>query len=489
MNSNDEIWTAIDELRIGMFRSAMGPGTIKNKLIRPKSIYAGTIDVSSLESVQQKTGSLNVTGAITVGTAGSISSGQTAYDTGVGFWLDASGGTTRFSLGNSGGSKITWQGTTLAVTGTITATAGAIGGFTIGATDLTAGSGTSSIGLSSAGAVRIWSGNATPSSAPFQVSSLGALTAESGTIAGWSIDSTLGLKLGAGASTRGISTGSTAFYAGSATPSSAPFNVTTAGAVAMSNLTLTGGSINLNSGVFTVSAAGAVTASNISVTGGSITGGTITANLINAGTLTFNAGGTINGGGAALSGTIGNSAGTLNLGKLTLTDTLTVQSGGTAKIVLNSGGAFGDVIKFQNGGVDKASIYADASTAYFVYNGNVGLSVTASDTRMISSTGFLSTSSGGISTDRVIYPGNNSTNQNSRYIGGNSSAVYVHLGDAAGTDQLKVETSGGGQVWGVNSLGDLVRPIANVATAEGTYSGRVPIYINGALRYISVHNA
>jgi len=53
---------------------------------------------------------------------------------------------------------------------------------------------------------------------------------------------------------------------GGSTKGSAPFHVSAAGAVTATNLTLTGGSININSGVFTVSAAGAVVASSISCT-------------------------------------------------------------------------------------------------------------------------------------------------------------------------------------------------------------------------------
>ena len=51
-------------------------------------------------------------GAITVSPAGSISSGQTAYNTGAGFWLEANSGTPRISIGN-GTNSLTWDGTNL----------------------------------------------------------------------------------------------------------------------------------------------------------------------------------------------------------------------------------------------------------------------------------------------------------------------------------------------------------------------------------------
>lgn len=80
----------------------------------------------------------------------------------------------------------------ITITGTITATAGAIGGWTINATSITDTAGV--VGMSSAITVgddiRFWAGNATPSSAPFKVTEAGALTASSGTIGGWTLGST-----------------------------------------------------------------------------------------------------------------------------------------------------------------------------------------------------------------------------------------------------------------------------------------------------------
>ena len=43
--------------------------------------------------------------------------GQTAYDTGTGYWLGDDGGTPKFSIGNSAGNKMTWDGSALAITG------------------------------------------------------------------------------------------------------------------------------------------------------------------------------------------------------------------------------------------------------------------------------------------------------------------------------------------------------------------------------------
>ena len=59
-------------------------------------------------------------GGIVLGTTSSIKSGQSAYNTGTGFWLEANSGTPRFSLGNPSGNHITWNGSVLAVAGSLT---------------------------------------------------------------------------------------------------------------------------------------------------------------------------------------------------------------------------------------------------------------------------------------------------------------------------------------------------------------------------------
>lgn len=73
--------------------------------------------------------------------------------------------------------------------GKIVASSGAIGGFTIGATSLTDVAGV--VGLSSAVTggddIRFWAGHATPGSAPYRVTEAGALTATSGTIGGFTL--------------------------------------------------------------------------------------------------------------------------------------------------------------------------------------------------------------------------------------------------------------------------------------------------------------
>ena len=61
-------------------------------------------------------GGMITTGYITLSTAGNIKSGQTAYNTGTGFWLGNDGGTPKFSIGD-GTNKITFDGTNIEIAG------------------------------------------------------------------------------------------------------------------------------------------------------------------------------------------------------------------------------------------------------------------------------------------------------------------------------------------------------------------------------------
>ena len=78
------------------------------------SANGATIDGSgNIVGGIQMTGS----GTITLSSAGHIKGGQTAYDTGTGFFLGYSGGAYKFSIGAAAGDKMIWDGSTLTVTG------------------------------------------------------------------------------------------------------------------------------------------------------------------------------------------------------------------------------------------------------------------------------------------------------------------------------------------------------------------------------------
>lgn len=146
------------------------------------------------------------------------------------------------------------------ITGSITATTGTIGGFTIGPDYII--DSTNMFGLSSVVTggddVRFWAGAsfANRNTAPFRVTEAGVMTATtgtfsgtlsapSGTIGGFTIGSS-DLSATATGNTTIVSSGSTAFAAG---PTGSPtFTVTQAGALTVTGGTITGGTIRTSSG-------------------------------------------------------------------------------------------------------------------------------------------------------------------------------------------------------------------------------------------------
>lgn len=273
--------------------TSLGPNTLSKNSVKARSIRSGNIDVSNLEAVQTKTGNLTVDGNLTIGTGGSLRSGKTSYSdvSNAGFWIGIDSAIPKIRVGNIGHtSGWTWDGTTLAISGTVTATSGTIGGWTIGSTDLTADGGAT--GIASSGSYRIWTGDANPANAEFSVTSAGALKSTSGTIGGWTINGISGFYLGSGASQRGIDTGSTTFYAGSSTPSLAPFNVSSSGVLNATGATITGnitasslsisGTASFAGGTMLLPNGGSITASNVDLNQGTI------GNMTVDGTLTVN---------------------------------------------------------------------------------------------------------------------------------------------------------------------------------------------------------
>lgn len=78
--------------------------------------YISSLKVGQLSAVAVNTGSLTVDGALTIGSAGQIMGGQTAFATGTGFFLGYSSTTYKFSIGSSTQS-LQWDGSSLTVTG------------------------------------------------------------------------------------------------------------------------------------------------------------------------------------------------------------------------------------------------------------------------------------------------------------------------------------------------------------------------------------
>lgn len=80
--------------------------------------YISSLKVGQLSAITVNTGALTVQDTLTVSTTGAIRGGQTAYNTGTGFFMGYSGGTYKFSIGSSS-VNMTWDGTAFTVTGGI----------------------------------------------------------------------------------------------------------------------------------------------------------------------------------------------------------------------------------------------------------------------------------------------------------------------------------------------------------------------------------
>ena len=93
-------------------------GSITANEIAASTITAGKMSVSTLSSIVADLGAITA-GTITLDTAGYIRGGQTAYNTGTGFFLGYSTAAYKFSIGNSADTSklLTWDGTDLVVNG------------------------------------------------------------------------------------------------------------------------------------------------------------------------------------------------------------------------------------------------------------------------------------------------------------------------------------------------------------------------------------
>jgi len=113
--------------------------TITGNEIAASTITAAKLSVTQLSAITANLGSITA-GNITLNSTGYIRGGQTAYNTGTGFWLGYSSGY-KFSIGNPATKYMTWDGSALTIRGTLNAsdlTAGTINASVIGVTNLNA---------------------------------------------------------------------------------------------------------------------------------------------------------------------------------------------------------------------------------------------------------------------------------------------------------------------------------------------------------------
>jgi hypothetical protein len=97
-------------------------GTITGDKLEGGTITGDKLYGATLEALKAYTGDLTVSGVLTMDDGGVIKSGQTAFETGIGYWLECNSGTPRFSIGNGTTEGFSWDGTTLNVYGDIIGT-------------------------------------------------------------------------------------------------------------------------------------------------------------------------------------------------------------------------------------------------------------------------------------------------------------------------------------------------------------------------------
>ena len=217
--------------------------------------------------------------------------------------------------------------------GYITATGGKIGGWEMGATRLYSGSGANYVALDSGTAnidYPIWAGNENPANAPFSVTRGGTIKATNGTIGSFTLN-TNRLYSGTGTNTAGIGVyGSDhAFWAGSDTSASAPFRVGHGGGLVATNATITG-SVTATSGKiadYTINGAMLV-GNNVGLSGTSGQGWAFWAGSNDAGSAPFRVG--HNG---SMYATSGSFTGSINTGSTITGSTI---SGGSISITKGS---------------------------------------------------------------------------------------------------------------------------------------------------------
>ena len=491
MEANDrkrisQLEQLVDDIAAGLYRIPIGPGAISNKALKPKSVTAGTISVADLESVNAKTGSLTVNGALSLNTSGSIAIGKTSYADNAtgGLWVGYTGGTYMLNLGNSTYS-MKWDGSALNITGNITATTGTIGGWTIGATDLTSDAGAT--GMASSGGYRIWVGDATPANAEFRVSSAGALTATSATITGdiTATSGTLGTLSITGtlnmASGSIFKSGMTAHGTGSGWwfENNAGTPIMAIGSNSSSGFSFNGTNMYLF-GQAVIGTIEVSTNGNIRSGASSYASGTGWILEYNGGTPRFRVGTATSGTNyLAFDGTNIEMRGKLKFGSggnsyLDGTIQHFELTGSNTAVIEMKAGAANPAIQIEGfaNSTDAQSTYsATATNAGTLRAGSVFVNATAAD-----------------NTTNVTVRASKSGVTQSEFVAEGDGYAYVGLGDSAGAKNFEVRDSSGAMVLGVNSNGELIRPITNDATALGAYYGRVPIYINGSLKYLGVYS-
>jgi hypothetical protein len=92
------------------------PRNVGESDVSDGAITVNKINVAQLSAIAADLGAITA-GTIVLPSGGLVRSGQTAYDTGTGWWIGNDGGTPKLSIGNSAGNKLIWDGSALSIVG------------------------------------------------------------------------------------------------------------------------------------------------------------------------------------------------------------------------------------------------------------------------------------------------------------------------------------------------------------------------------------
>ena len=118
-NLNGYLGYVADTFGVGIGSSVAGEANLTFDATNGLRLRQGTTNLITLDMAGTATLlNLTVGGSLNVLTSGNLRSGQTAYNTGTGFFMEYNAGTPRFSIGDAtAGNSLTWDGTTLRVNG------------------------------------------------------------------------------------------------------------------------------------------------------------------------------------------------------------------------------------------------------------------------------------------------------------------------------------------------------------------------------------
>ena len=218
------------------------------------------------------------------------------------------------------------------------------------------------------------------------------------------------------------------------------------------------------------------------------------ASSISTGSLSFSSAGTVNG--ASISGTFGNSGGTMNLGKLTVSDQLTLGAGGKivdadgstwdqTGLTLVSTDTFGDAIQWKVSGSAKGSIYASSSAFKVQYPSGGLLSLDAFGASLTAPTGEGFVISGAVMSKGKFYPGYSTSSFQSSYYLDAGTTIANGVGAGGGDfgiasgftlNLVSPGTGGSAGFWpGTNQIGSTNAGYFQIKLGGSTY--KVPFFV------------